>query len=188
MEKTNKVSEKSKIYVFFYTDANKSNYIKILHNFSVSSRYKLLKTKNKFTFDFNFFQMKILNNILRIQGLNCFIQKLIYIDKLTSNLKFGYEELNSMANGDYKLLENQNPNKDSSQSCIKMKELNKDTINVTITFPFVETIRYDNQNYEDCFETDYNNVILNGFPLDILDRLCHNNYSEWPKILINMKT
>ena len=112
MEKSHKVSDKSKIYVFFYTDANNSNYIKILHNFSVSSRYKLLKAKNKFIFDFNFFQMKILNNILKIQGLNYFIQKLIYLDKLSANLRFGYEELNSMANGDYKLLENQNPNKD----------------------------------------------------------------------------
>lgn len=188
MEKSHKVSDKSKIYVFFYTDANNSNYIKILHNFSVSSRYKLLKAKNKFIFDFNFFQMKILNNILKIQGLNYFIQKLIYLDKLSANLRFGYEELNSMANGDYKLLENQNPNKDSSQTSLKMKEINEDIINVTITFPCVETIRYDNQNYDNCFETDYNNVIFNGFPLDILDKICHANYSEWPKILINMKT
>ena len=187
-EKAHKVSEKSKIYVFFYTDAKNSNYIKILHNFSIISRYKVLKPKTKFIFDFNFFQMKILNNILKIQGLNYFIQKLIYLDKLSANLRFGYEELNSMANGDYKLLENQNPNKDSSQTSLKMKEINEDIINVTITFPCVETIRYDNQNYDNCFETDYNNVIFNGFPLDILDKICHANYSEWPKILINMKT
>ena len=47
---------------------------------------------------------------------------ILYLDKLSANLRFGYEELNSMANGDYKLLENQNPNKDSSQTSLKMKE------------------------------------------------------------------
>ena len=188
MEKIRKISERSKIYEFFYTDNNNSNYIKILHNFSLSTRYKLLKSKNKFLFDFNFFQMKIFNNILKIQGLNYFIQKLIYIDKLTSNIKFGYAELNSMANGDYKILENHNPNKDASQTFLKMIDINEDIINITVTFPFVETIRYDNQNYENCFESDYNNVIFNGLSLDILDKLCHTNYNEWPKILINMKT
>ena len=187
MEKALKISEKSKIYEFFYTDKDNSNYIKILHNFSVSSRCKSFKIKSKFLFDFNFAQMKILNNIRRIQGLNHFIKKLIYIDKISSNLRFGYDELNSMANGDYKLLENQNPNKDAYQTCLRMKEIYQDIINITITFPFVETIRYDNQNYQNCFESDYNTVIFNGFSLDILDKLCHSNFNEWPKILINIK-
>ena len=92
-----------------------------------------------------------------------------------------------MANGDYKLLENQNPNKDAYQTCLRMKEIYQDIINITITFPFVETIRYDNQNYQNCFESDYNTVIFNGFSLDILDKLCHSNFNEWPKILINIK-
>ena len=112
---------------------------------------------------------------------------MIYIDKLTSNIKFGYAELNSMANGDYKILENHNPNKDASQTFLKMIDINEDIINITVTFPFVETIRYDNQNYENCFESDYNNVIFNGLSLDILDKLCHTNYNEWPKLLINIK-
>lgn len=187
MEKILKISEKSKIYEFLYTDTNNANYIKILHNFSVSSRCKSFKIKNKFIFDFNFSQMRILNKVLRIQGLNFFIKKLIYIDKFTSNLRFGYEELDSMANGDYNLLEKQNPNKDSYQTCMRMKEIYKDIINITVTFPFLETVRYNNQNYQNCFESDYNNVIFNGFSLDVLDELCHKNFDEWSKILINMK-
>ena len=187
IEKIFKISEKSKIYEFFYTDKNSANYIKILHNFSVSAKCKSFKIKNKFIFDFNFFQMKILNKVLRIQGLNFFIKKLIYIDIFTSNLRFGYDELDSMANGIYNLLEKQNPNTDSSQTCMRMKEKCKDIINITVTFPFVETIRFNNQNYQNCFESDYNNVVFNGLPLDVLDELCHKHYNEWAKILINKK-
>ena len=188
MEKIQKISEKSKIYEFFYTDKNNSNYIKIFHNFSVSARCKSFKTQNKFAFDFNFFQMKILNQILKIQGLNHFIKKLIYIDKFTSNLRFGYDELNTMATGDYKYLAKYNPNKDASQTCLRMKEIYMDIINITITFPFLETIRYDNQNYEDCFVSDYNNVIFSGIPLNVLDELCQKKFQEWSKILIDMKS
>ena len=188
MEKIQKISEKSKIYEFFYTDKNNSNYIKIFHNFSVSARCKSSKTQNKFAFDFNFFQMKILNQILKIQGLNHFIKKLIYIDKFTSNLRFGYDELNTMATGDYKYLANFNPNKDASQTCLRMKEFSLDIINITITFPFLETIRYDNQNYEDCFISDYNNVVFAGIPLEVLDKLCQKNFQEWSKLLIDMQS
>ena len=187
MEKIQNISEKSKLYEFLYTDENNSNYIKIFHNFSVSARCKSFKIKNKFAFDFNFFQMKILNKILRIQGLNFFLKKLIYIDKMSSNLQFGYDELNSMAKGEYNILEKHNPNKDASQTCLRMKEIYKDIINITITFPFLETIRYDNQNYQSCFESNHSTVILNGIPLDILDELCHKNFKEWSKILIKLK-
>ena len=187
MEKLQKISEKSKLYEFLYTDDNNSNYIKLFHNFSVTARCKSFKTKNKFAFDFNFYQMKILNKILRVQGLNFFIKKLIYVDKMSSNLKFGYEELNSMVNDEFKILEKYNPNKDASQTCLRMKEIYKDIINITITFPFLETIRYDNQNYQSCFESNHSNVILNGIPLDTLDELCQKDYKYWSKILINMK-
>ena len=68
-----------------------------------------------------------------------------------------------------------------------MKEKCKDIINITVTFPFVETIRFNNQNYQNCFESDYNNVVFNGLPLDVLDELCHKHYNEWAKILINKK-
>ena len=187
MEKTKIISEKSKNYEFICTDENCSNYIKILHNFFITARCKSFKNKGKFQFDFNFFQMKILNNIAKIQGLNYFIKKLIIIDKISSNLNFGYDELNTMAKGSYKLLEKQKPNIDASQTCLRMKEIYKDIINITITFPFLETIRYDNQNYNNCFETDYNNVIVNGLPFEILDELCNNNFSEWSKILMKIK-
>ena len=186
MEKMQKISGKSKIYEFFYTDKNKSNYIKVFHNFSVSARCKSLKAQSKFLFDFNFFQMTILNQILRIQGLNHFLKKLIYIDKISSNLKFGYDKLNNMANGEYKFLSKLYPNQDSSQTCLRMKDVYKDFINITITFPFLETIRYDNQNYENCFESDYNTVIFNGIPLDVLDKICQKDFSEWSKLLINI--
>ena len=132
--------------------------------------------------------MKILNQVLKIQGLNHFIKKLIYIDKFTSNLRFGYDELNTMATGDYKYLAKFNPNKDASQTCLRMKEFSLDIINITITFPFLETIRYDNQNYEDCFISDYNNVVFAGIPLEVLDKLCQKNFQEWSKILIDMQS
>ena len=187
MEKIQTISEKSKLYEFFYTDKNCSNYIKIFHNFSVTARCKSFKINNKFVFDFNFFQMKILNQISKIQGLDHFIKKLIYIDKFTSLLKFGYDELNTMAYGDYKYLAKHDPNKDATQTCVRMKEIYKDIINITITFPFLETIRFDSNNYQNCFESDINNVIVNGIPLDVLDELNQKDFKEWPKILINKK-
>ena len=41
-----------------------------------------------------------------------------------------------------------------------MKEINKYIINFTISFPTLETIKYNNQNYENCFESNYDEVIL----------------------------
>ena len=106
---------------------------------------------------------------------------------MSSNLQFGYDELNTMFHGEYKILEKHNPNQDSFQTCLRMKEIYKDIINITITFPFVETIRYNDQNNQDCFESDYNNVVSNGIPLDVLEVICNKGFSEWPKILINTK-
>ena len=65
-----------------------------------------------------------------------------------------------------------------------MKERNKDIINFTISFPVLETVKYNNQNYEDCFESDYSDVIFDGLPLDTLDELCKNDFNEWPNILL----
>lgn len=182
-EKIQHISDKSKKYEFIYTDKNKHNYIKILHNFFISSRCKTL-IKDKFCFDFNFFHMKILNKILRIEGLNYFFKKLIYIDRQTSSLKFRYDELSTLANGKYKIIEKHKPNKTGTQFCLRMKERNTDIINFTISFPTLETIKYNNMNYENCFESDYDNVIFDGIPLKILDELCVKNFEEWPEILM----
>ena len=182
-DKVHQVSDKSKKYEFLYTDKNNINYIKILHNFFITSRCRAF-IKNKFCFDFNFFHMKILNKILRIQGLNFFLKKLICIDRETLSLKFRYDELTSLANEQYKVLEKHEPNINGSQTCLRMKERNKDVINFTISFPVLETVKYNNQNYEECFESDYNDVIFDGIPLDTLDELCKNDFNEWSNILL----
>ena len=184
IEKIQQISEKSKTYEYIYTDEKNNNYVKIVHNFVVTSRCKSLNLKRKFVFDFNFYHMRILNKILRIQGLNFFLKKLIYMDKQDSVLKFRYDELCSLANEHYKILEKHDPNINGEQTCIRMKERSKDTINMTITFPVLETIKYNNHNYDNCFESDYDEVIFEGMPLEILDELCRNDFSEWPKILL----
>ena len=181
-EKINQISDKSKKYEYIYTDENNINYIKILHNFFISSRCKSFK--NKFCFDFNFEHMRILNKVLRIQGLNHFFKKLICIDRQTLSLKFKYDELSSLLNEEY-LLEEHEPNRKGEQICLRMKEINKYVINFTISFPTLETIKYNNHNYENCFESDYNEVIFDGIPLDILDELCKKDFNEWPNILMN---
>ena len=127
--------------------------------------------------------MKILNNILKIQGLNYFFKKLIYFDKETLSLKFRYNELSSLNNDEYKLLENIEPNINAEKENLRMKEREK-IINFTIIFPTLETILYNNKDYNDCFESDYNNVIYSGISLNILDELCKNNYNEWSNILL----
>jgi hypothetical protein len=181
-EKIHQVSEKSKKYEFIYTDKNNFNYIKIFHNFLIISKCSSL-IKNKFYFDFNFFHMKILNRILRIQGLNYFFKKLIYIDKETLSLKFRYDELSSLGRGNYKLLENFEPNINGEKSYLRMNERDN-IINFTIIFPSLETIKYNNKDFEDCFESDYNDTVYSGISLDLLNKLCKNNYSEWPNLLI----
>ena len=186
-EKICRVSEKSKKFDFICSDENNINYIKILHNFLITSRCKAFN-KKKFCFDFNFFHMKILAKISRIQGLNFFLKKLILIDRQTLNLKFGYDELCTLANDQYKVLEKHDPNKTGATNCIRMKERSKDVINFSISFPALETIKYNNLNYENCFESDYDDVIFDGIPLDILDELCVNDFSEWPNILMKIKS
>ena len=182
-EKIQHISEKSKKYEFLYTDENNINYIKIFHNFFITSRCNSLK--NKFCFDFNFYHMRILNKILRIQGLNHFFKKLICIDRQTLSLKFRYDELSLLVNEEY-ILENHEPNKSCEQICLRMKERNKDIINFTISFPTLETIKYNNQNYENCFESDYDNVIFDGIPLNILDELCKKDFNEWSNVLLKI--
>ena len=181
-EKIHQVSEKSKKYEFIYTDKNNFNYIKIFHNFLIISKCSSL-IKNKFYFDFNFFHMKILNRILRIQGLNYFFKKLIYIDKETLSLKFRYDELSSLDRGNYKLLENFEPNINGEKSYLRMNERDN-IINFTIIFPSLETIKYNNKDFGDCFESDYKDAVYSGISLDLLNELCKNNYSEWSNLLI----
>ena len=182
-EKIQLISDKSKDYEFIYTDEKNINYIKIFHNFLITSKLKNF-SKNKFYFDFNFFHLRILNKILRIQGLKYFFKKLIYIDRQNLSLKFRYDKLSSLANEDYKILENHKPNKTGEQTKLEIIERDKDIIDIVITFPCLETVKYNNQNYENCFESDYNEVILEGISLDILDELCKNDYNEWPNILL----
>ena len=182
-EKIQQISDKSKIYEFLYTDEKNNNYLKIFHSFFISSKCKAF-IKTQFYFDFNFFYMKILNKILRIQGLNYFLKKLIYIDKDSLSLKFKYDELSSLGNEQYKILEKIKPNVNGAQACIRMKEKNKDIINFTLTFPVLETIKYNNKNYDNCFESDYDDVIFDGIPLNTLNELCRKNYDEWPDILL----
>ena len=184
-EKIKQISDKCKKFEFIYTDENNNNYIKILHNFFILARCKSF-INNKFCFDFNFFHMKILNKILRIQGLEYFFKKLIYIDRQTSSLQFRYDELTELANEQYKILEIQGPNKSGSQFCIRMKERNSEIINFTTSFPTLETIKYNNKNYDNCFESDYDNAIFNGISLNILNDLCIKNFEEWPEILTNL--
>ena len=181
-ERIHQISDKSKKYEFIYTGKNNINYIKIFHNFFIVSRCYSL-SKNSFFFDFNFSHMRILNRILKIQGLKYFFKKLIYVDKENLCLKLKYEELTSLANGNYKILEKLEPNKNGNKDSIRIKE-REDIINLTINFPTLETIKYNNNDYDDCFESDYNNVIYKGISLDILDELCKNNYNEWPHILL----
>ena len=182
-EKIQQISDKSKIYEFLYTDEKNNNYLKIFHSFFIASKCRAF-IKSQFYFDFNFFYMKILNKILRIQGLNYFLKKLIYIDKDTLSLKFKYDELSSLGDEQYKILEKIGPNVNGAQACIRMKEKNKDIINFTLTFPVLETIKYNNKNYDNCFESDYDDVIFDGIPLDTLNELCRKNYDEWPDILL----
>ena len=71
-----------------------------------------------------------------------------------------------------------------TQTSIKMKERNKDIIKIVINFPVLETIKYNNQNHENCFESDYDSVVFDGISLDTLDELCKNDFNEWPNILL----
>ena len=183
-ERIQQITEKSKTFEFLYTDKYNNNYIKIFHNFEMITRSKSISSKKKFIFDFNFIHMRILNNILKIQGLNYFLKKLIYIDKENSTIKFRYDELCSLSNDQYKILEKYEPNISGAQTCLRMKEKNKDIINITLNFPVLETIKYNNKNYDNCFESDYDEVIFEGLPLNILDELCRTDFNEWPNILL----
>ena len=185
-EKIYQISDKSKKYEFIYTDESNINYIKIFHSFFISARCKTF-INNKFIFDFNFSHMRILNKILRIQRLTFFLKKLIWVDRQNLSLKFRYDELSSLSNDQYKVLEKHDPNLTTAQECIRMKERDRDVINICISFPSLETIKYNNKNYENCFESDYDDIILAGVPLDILDEICKNDFNEWPSILMENK-
>ena len=183
-EKVHQVSNISKDFEFIYTDENNNNYIKKFHNFLVIANCKSFKNK-KYYFYFNFSHMRILNKILRMQGLRYFIKKLIYIDRPNLSLKFRYDKLFSLGKEYNKILEYYEPNEDPETICLKIKENNKDIINICIYFPTLETIKYNNLNNENCFESDFENVTLKGIPLDMLDKLCKSHFNEWPTILLN---
>ena len=185
---TYKLSDKSKKYEFIYTDKDNRNYLKILHNFNMITCCKSINPNKKFIFDFNFLQMRILNKILRIQGLNYFLSKLIYIDREDLSIKFKYDELSSFTKEKYSILEKQNPNLNSNQISLKINERNKDIINIIINFPIIETIKYQNLNdnlYSDnCFESNYDDSSNKGIPLKLLNELCYKNIKEWPDLLL----
>ena len=186
-EKICQFSNLSKQFEFLYTDKNNNNYIKIFHSFFITTKSQENQEMNKknYCFDFNFYHMRILNKIARIQGLKFFLKKLIYIDRQTSCLKFKYDELVSLANEYYNVLEKYEPNLNGEETTIKMKERNKDAIKITIDFPVLETIKYNNKNMNNCFESDYDKVTFNGISLDKLNQLCKTDFREWPDILLN---
>ena len=185
---TYRLTDKSKKYEFIYTDNDNNNYLKILHNFYMITYCKSINPNKKFTFDFNFFQMRTLNKILRIQGLNYFLSKLVYIDREDLSIKFRYDELSSFSNEKYLILEKQNPNLASNQISLKINERNKDIINITINFPVIETIKYqnldDNLYSDNCFESNYDDSLNKGIPLKLLNELCYKNIKEWPDLLL----
>ena len=186
-EKICKFSNSSKQFEFLYTDKKNINYIKIFHSFFITTRGKENQEiiKRNFGFDFNFYHMRILNKISRIQGLKYFLKKLIFFDRQTLSLKFKYDELSSLAATEqYKVLEKYEPNINGAQTSLKMKGRNKDIIKITVDFPVLETIKYNNKNKNNCFESDYDNVIFNGISLDKLDELCKTDFHEWPNILL----
>ena len=182
------LTDKCKKFEFIYTDNDNRNYLKILHNFYMTAHCKSINPNKKFIFEFNFLQMRKLNKILRIQGLNYFLNKLVYIDREDLSIKFRYDELSSFSNEKYSILEKQNPNLNSNQISLKINERNKDIINIIINFPILETIKYQNLNdnlYSDnCFESNYDDSSNKGISLNLLNELCHKNINKWPDLLL----
>ena len=185
---TYRLTDQSKKYEFIYTDNDNKNHLKILHNFYMITYCKSINPNKKFIFDFNFLQMRKLNKILRIQGLDYFLSKLIYIDREDLSIKFKYDELSSFSNEKYSILENQNPNLTSNQISLKIYERNEDIINIVINFPILETVQYknlnDNLNSDNCFESNYADSLNKGISLKLLDELCHKNIKDWPDLLL----
>ena len=77
-EKSLSITTNNHHYMFFYTNEELKNYLKILHSYSALVSNDAINTKNEFCFSFNFSQMIILNKISKIQELSDFINKLLY--------------------------------------------------------------------------------------------------------------
>ena len=180
-------SDKNTKFEFLYTNENNDNAIKTFHNFSTRVTCKKINPIYDFCFNFRFYQMRILNNILKIQNLTCFLRKLLYFDKINKKIIFKYEDLNSFSKGQYKNLETCEPNKTTTQICFFGKENTNEDLNIKINFPTLETIHYfknSDTSEENCYISDYASVKNEGILLSVLDELCKAKFEKWPIILL----
>ncbi len=83
--------------MFFSTNEDQKNYLKIFHSYSALISNDSVNQKKEFNFSFNFSQMIVLNKISKIQKLQDFINKLIYTQNSFIFLKYKFfDDYNNM--------------------------------------------------------------------------------------------
>ncbi len=203
-EKSLSITKNNHHYMFFYTNEELKNYLKILHSYSALVSNDAINTNNEFCFSFNFSQMIILNKISKIQDLSDFINKLLYTQNSYIFLQFNF-----FIHFDNKFyIEKSNvPEKKrisvetgrKSSSLLSRHSLSPDPITpknkisdnskfiINITYPHIETVEYFNsKNFSEgiCIISNHNEKKPREISEKGLDEICSHKMEDWPMYIL----
>jgi len=203
-EKSLSITTNNHHYMFFYTNEELKNYLKILHSYSALVSNDAVNKKEEFFFSFNFSQMIILNKISKIQELSDFINKLLYTQNSYIFIHFNFFiHFNDKIDIEKKTVKEKKKrifeNGRKSSSLLSRHSLSPEPITpryktidnskfiINISYPHIETIEYLNKkslSEGNCIisnETEKNHREINEKGLD---EICNNKMEDWPKYVL----
>ena len=184
-----KFKAKDLIYCFFMTNEMHINSFFTIHYYSIKVNFDELNLKKKWIVNFNYSQMKFLNQIKKYQSLDEFIPKILIFDFEKQDLKINYSVFRDFSPNilNYKRFEvdveeYKKNSLDYFPNYIK-PSINKKSLNIQIEKPYLDKIYYKSNlnrikkekiEFNDEFIIKLNEINLNDLPSYIL-----NNKKEW---------
>ena len=184
-----KFKTKDLIYCFFMTNESQINSFFTIHYYSIKVNFDKLNLTKKWIINFNYSQMKYLNQIKKFQSLDEFIPKILIFDFEKQDLRINYSVFGDFSPNilNYKKfevdIEEYKKNFPDYFPNYLTPRINGKTLNIQIENPYLDRIYYKSKlnrikkekiEFNDEFIIKLNDINLNDWPLYIV-----KNKKEW---------
>ncbi len=184
-----KFKTKDLIYCFFMTNESQINSFFTIHYYSIKVNFDKLNLTKKWIINFNYSQMKYLNQIKKFQSLDEFIPKILIFDFEKQDLRINYSVFGDFSPNilNYKKfevdIEEYKKNFPDYFPNYLTPRINGKTLNIQIENPYLDRIYYKSKlnritkekiEFNDEFIIKLNDLNLNDWPLYIV-----KNKKEW---------
>ena len=190
-EKKAKYSNKNSKFEYIFTDQNKNNYIKILHNYKLLAYNKRINKNYQFCFHTNCMQAKSLHYSIKKQGIKHLIKKILIFEKDSVKIKLNYNYLDNFCKADLYNLENllqKNNGNNQEEEQENKFDFNIGDTKLSLYYPSLESIKFKENippnRKENCFESNAVNEIRDRLDKKILEKILKtNDLFKWPNII-----